>query len=52
MPVRSWQCPDDLRTIADLQKLPAMLEQRGYSGADIDGVMFGNWIRFLKNAWR
>lgn len=46
------QCPADLDTIAGLQKLPAVLQKRGYSEADIEGIMSGNWIRFLKKAWK
>ena len=45
------QCPYDLATIADLQKLPALLDQRGYAAADIAGIMHGNWLRFLRAAW-
>lgn len=44
------QCPSDLDTIADLQKIPALLQKRGYSDADIQNVMHGNWLRFLRNA--
>ena len=46
------QCPYDLETIADLQTLPALLSKRGYSTTDIENVMHGNWLRFLRNAWR
>lgn len=46
------QCPYDLETIADMQQLPALLAKRGYSAADIGNVMHGNWLRFLRNAWR
>lgn len=46
------QCPADLDTIADLQKLPAVLKKRGYSELDIEGIICGNWIRFLKHAWK
>jgi membrane dipeptidase len=45
------QCPYDLETIADIQKLPALLSKRGYSKEDIENVMHGNWLRFLHNAW-
>jgi membrane dipeptidase len=45
------QCPMDLDTIADLQKLPAILAARGYSEADIAGIMGGNWVAFLRKAW-
>jgi len=45
------QSPGDLDTIADLQRLPNMLVARGYSPEDIAGVMNGNFVRFLNNAW-
>jgi membrane dipeptidase len=45
------QCPMDLDTIVDLQKLPQILKTRGYSEVDVEGVMGGNWIRFLKRVW-
>ena len=45
------QCPYDLETIADLQKFPPLLRKRGYKDMDIENVMHGNWIRFLRNAW-
>jgi membrane dipeptidase len=45
------QCPYDLETIADLQKLPALLAKRGYSPLDIEGMLHGNWLRFLRNTW-
>jgi membrane dipeptidase len=46
------QCPADLDTIADLQKIPKLLSLRGYSESDIDNIMYKNWIRFLENAWK
>jgi membrane dipeptidase len=45
------QSPYDLETIADLQKIPDMLTQRGYTAKDIENVMHGNWLRFLRLAW-
>jgi membrane dipeptidase len=45
------QSPYDIETIADLQKLPAMLKKRGYKQEDIENVMHGNWLRFLRKAW-
>jgi membrane dipeptidase len=45
------QSPYDLETIADLQKVPDLLSQRGYSDEDIRNVMHGNWLRFLRTAW-
>ncbi|MGN6397274.1 MAG: dipeptidase [Mucilaginibacter sp.] len=44
------QCPYDLETIADLQKIPGMLKKRGYTDIDIENVMHGNWLRFLRRA--
>lgn len=46
------QCPHDLETIADLQKFPELLLGRGYSTVDIEKIMHGNWVRFLKKAWK
>jgi membrane dipeptidase len=46
------QCPYDLETIADLQKFPSMFLKRGYSSVDVDNIMHGNWLRFLRNAWK
>ncbi len=45
------QCPADLDTIADLQTIPELLRQRGYTDADVEQVMHGNWLRFLRKAW-
>jgi membrane dipeptidase len=45
------QSPYDIETIADLQKLPALLAKRGYTPADINNVLHGNWLRFLRKAW-
>lgn len=45
------QSPLDLDTIADLQRVPAMLKRRGYDDAAIEGIMFGNWVRFFREAW-
>lgn len=46
------QCPFDLETIADLQTIPGLLQKRGYSAEDVMKVMHGNWLFFLRNAWR
>lgn len=45
------QSPYDLESIADLARIPDMLRRRGYTGADIEKVMHGNWLRFLRRAW-
>lgn len=46
------QCPHDLETIADLQKLNQLLSKRGYTDNDIENIMHENWLRFLRNAWK
>jgi membrane dipeptidase len=45
------QCPYDIDTIADIQQLPRLLSKRGYSSADMENVMHGNWLRFIRKAW-
>ena len=45
------QSPADLDTIADLPKLVPILERRGYSAADVNGIMHGNWLALMKRAW-
>ncbi|MBS1748005.1 MAG: membrane dipeptidase [Bacteroidetes bacterium] len=45
------QCPYDLETIEDLGKIPKLLQQRGYSENDIENIMHGNWLRFLRRSW-
>ena len=45
------QCPYDLETIADLQNIPRLLLKRGYSQGDVENIMYGNWLRFLRAAW-
>ena len=41
------QCPSDLDTIADLQKLDSILENRGYEKNDIKKILSQNGINFL-----
>lgn len=45
------QSPGDLDTIADLNKLVGLFLERGYSQSDIDKIMHGNFVRFLRNVW-
>jgi membrane dipeptidase len=42
------QGPVEIDTIADLQKIPVLLRERGYKESDIKNIMSDNWIRFLK----
>jgi membrane dipeptidase len=41
------QCPYDVDTIADLQKISGLLSERGYNDSDILNILSENWIRFL-----
>ena len=45
------QCPYDLETIADLQKLVPLFKSRGYSDDDIINMMHKNWLQFLRKVW-
>ena len=45
------QVPMDMNSIADLQTIPALLRKRGYNEIDIEGIMSGNFIGFLRRAW-
>src|SRR5262249_1188507 len=45
------QTPRDLDTIGDLQRVPDLLRQRGYSSTDIQNICYGNWLRFFREAW-
>lgn len=46
------QTPCDLDTIADLQSVADILRRRGYAESDVEGVMHGNFVRFLRDAWK
>ncbi len=46
------QCPLDLDTIADLQRVPDLLRKRGYEEGDVESILHGNFIRFLREAWK
>jgi membrane dipeptidase len=45
------QTPQDLQSIADLQRLTTILRDRGYSPEDVEAIMHGNWIRCLNKIW-
>jgi membrane dipeptidase len=45
------QSPNDLDTIADLQMIATLLAARGYTPADIAGIMHGNFVALLRRAW-
>ncbi len=46
------QSPEGLETIVDVQKIPPLLRRRGFQEADIEGVMYANWLRFFREVWR
>lgn len=41
--------PAEIDSIADLQKIVPILQERGYSEEDIALILGGNWIRILRN---
>ena len=43
------QSPSDMDSIADLQNLVPLLEQRGYSRSNIESIMYGNWHRLISS---
>lgn len=45
------QSPCDMDTIADLFKLIEILERRGYSQQDLEGICHGNFVSFLRRVW-
>ena len=45
------QCPYDLESIADLNRVPALFAKRGYNQIDMEKLMHGNWLRFLRKHW-
>ena len=42
----------DLERISDLQTLTGLLAARGYKPADIDGILHGNFLSFLRRVWK
>jgi membrane dipeptidase len=42
------QTPGDLDSIADVHKLRPLLAERGYSEADLENILAGNFLRFLR----
>lgn len=44
---REW-APVDYDTVADLQKYPAILQRRGFSTDDVNRILHGNLLSFLR----
>ena len=46
-----WPCvPEDVNSIADMQKLASILQKRGYTLNQIEAIFHGNWERILYQA--
>ena len=46
------QTPYDLDSIADIATLGDLLAARGYKADEIEGIAYGNFVDFLRKAWR
>ncbi len=46
------QTPQDVQSIADLARVPELLTARGFSAEDVTAVAHGNYLRFVRSAWR
>lgn len=46
------QSPADIDTIADLKMFLPILKERGYSKEDMENIMHGNFLRFLRENWK
>ena len=46
------QSPHDLDTIADLGQFASILERRGYTREDIEGILWRNFVEFFRRAWK
>ncbi|MFN2383164.1 MAG: dipeptidase [Gemmatimonadota bacterium] len=44
------QLPEGFRGAQDFPLIAGELERRGYSGADLAGILGGNWLRLLESA--
>ncbi|MDR1200812.1 MAG: membrane dipeptidase [Tannerellaceae bacterium] len=44
------QCPYDLTTIADIQKVDTLLKKKGYTDKDVENIFSGNVINFMHSA--
>ena len=51
VPLTPLKPPPDFKTISDLQKFIPLFHKRGYSEKDVENIMYGNWLRFIRNAW-
>lgn len=45
------QTPSDLDSIVDLEKFVSILQRRGYTDSDLQGICHGNFLSLLQRAW-
>jgi membrane dipeptidase len=45
------QTPIEINAISNLQQLAPFLQKRGYQEAETAGILSGNFLRFLRQAW-
>jgi membrane dipeptidase len=43
--------PKDIATVADLPHLVQALQDHGYTGDDLDKILYRNWVRVLRATW-
>jgi len=46
-----WVYPDGIRGFADFQRLRPALEKRGFSRAEVAGILGGNFLRVFERVW-
>jgi membrane dipeptidase len=46
------QTPREVKSIADIVQLGGILRGRGWSESDVAGVFSGNYLGFLRRAWK
>jgi membrane dipeptidase len=46
------QSPSDVESIADVATVPKILAARGYADDDVRNIAHGNFLRFLRQAWK
>lgn len=43
--------PHEMDSVADLRLIAPKLQERGYTSADVNGIMGGNWVNLLRRAF-
>jgi membrane dipeptidase len=47
-----WVYPDGIRSFAQFQNLRLALDRRGFSAAEVAGILGGNFLRVFESLWR